>query len=48
MLWLIPLDVTAKRLPVTAYLSNMFVVMSIANLQNESERFIGPVVALDK
>jgi hypothetical protein len=45
-MWLIPLYLTAEESPETAYLSDKFVLMSIANLPNQSNRFVGPVVAL--
>ena len=43
--WLVPLFLTSKPSPETANLSDPFVLMSMANVPNNSTRFVGPVVA---
>lgn len=45
-LFLIPMYLTAEESEETAYLTDIFVKMSIANLPNLSKRFIGVVVAM--
>jgi hypothetical protein len=44
--WLIPVYLTAEESEETAYLTDIFVKMSIANLPNKSTRFLGAVVAM--
>eukprot|EP00339_Tiarina_fusa_P025582 CAMPEP_0116998948 /NCGR_PEP_ID=MMETSP0472-20121206/1848_1 /TAXON_ID=693140 ORGANISM="Tiarina fusus, Strain LIS" /NCGR_SAMPLE_ID=MMETSP0472 /ASSEMBLY_ACC=CAM_ASM_000603 /LENGTH=1137 /DNA_ID=CAMNT_0004698267 /DNA_START=140 /DNA_END=3554 /DNA_ORIENTATION=+ len=44
--WLIPVYLTAEESEETAYLTDIFVKMSIANLPNSSPRFAGAVIAL--
>ena len=45
-LFLIPMYLTAEESEETAYLTDIFVKMSTANLPNQSKRFIGVVVAI--
>eukprot|EP00538_Stauroneis_constricta_P012736 CAMPEP_0119556414 /NCGR_PEP_ID=MMETSP1352-20130426/8386_1 /TAXON_ID=265584 /ORGANISM="Stauroneis constricta, Strain CCMP1120" /LENGTH=1175 /DNA_ID=CAMNT_0007603377 /DNA_START=9 /DNA_END=3536 /DNA_ORIENTATION=- len=43
--WLIPTFLTAEESEETAYLSDTFVLMSVANLPTDSPRFAAPVLA---
>ena len=44
-LWLIPIFLTAETSPDTEYLTDMFVISSVANIPSGSQRFLAVVVA---
>lgn len=44
-MWLIPLYLTSEESPETEYLTDPFVLMSMANVPNNSTRFIGTILA---